>query len=62
MYRSRKGLLEATIMSACTPDQAIEDKAYKISRHLGVPLEHRCNDEDPNNFAEGLRVQLKQLL
>ena len=49
-------------MSACTPDQAIEDKAYKISRHLGVPLEHRCNDEDPNNFAEGLRVQLKQLL
>ena len=43
------------------PDQALEDRAYKIFRHLGVPLEHRCSDEDLDNFAEGIRAQLKQL-
>lgn len=43
------------------PEQAPEDRAYRIFRHLGAPLEQRCGEEQLNQLARGIRARLNAL-
>lgn len=43
------------------PEQAPEDRSYLIFRHLGVPLAQRCDEEQLNQLARGLRACLAAL-
>ncbi len=43
------------------PEQAPEDRAYHIFRHLGVPIEQRCGDEQLNQLAISIRTHLNTL-
>ncbi|MCY3781571.1 MAG: HIT family protein [Chloroflexi bacterium] len=43
------------------PEQAPEDRAYRIFRHLGVPLAQRCGEEELNQLARGLKAYLDTL-
>lgn len=41
------------------PDQAPEDKSYRIFRHLGAPAELRCSETELNALAAAVREQLQ---
>ena len=43
------------------PDQAPEDIAYKVMRHLDVPLQERCDEAEMNALALAIRGQLESL-
>ncbi|MCY4061095.1 MAG: HIT family protein [Chloroflexi bacterium] len=43
------------------PDQAPEDIAYRVMRHLGVPLSERCSEDEMNKLALAIRGQLETL-
>ena len=43
------------------PDQAPDDIAYRVMRHLGVPLDERCSEDDMNALALAIRGQLEAL-
>ncbi len=43
------------------PDQAPDDIAYRVMRHLGVPLSERCSEDDMNALALAVRGQLEAL-
>ena len=43
------------------PDQAPDDIAYKVMRHLGVPLQERCGEVEMNALALGIRAQLESM-
>lgn len=43
------------------PEQAPEDRAYHIFRHLGVPLAQRCDEAQLNRLARGIRARLDGL-
>ncbi len=43
------------------PEQAPEDRAYRIFRHLGAPPAQRCSEEALNELAEGLSARLNAL-
>ena len=43
------------------PDQAPDDIAYRVMRHLGVPLSERCSEDDMNALALAIRGQLEAL-
>lgn len=43
------------------PDQAPDDIAYRVMRHLGVPLSERCSEDDMNALALAIRGQLETL-
>ena len=40
------------------PHQAPEDIAYRVMRHLGVPLSERCSEDDMNALALAIRREL----
>ena len=40
-------------------DQALDDKAYRVMRRLGVPLSERCDETEMNALALALRGQLE---
>ncbi len=41
------------------PDQAPDDIAYRVMRHLGVPLEERCDEIEMNALAMAIRARLE---
>ena len=43
------------------PNQAPDDRAYRVLRHLGVPVEQRCGEEQLNQLARRLRTHLDAL-
>jgi len=43
------------------PDQAPDDIAYKVMRHLGVPLRERCDEREMNALALAIRQQLSSI-
>ena len=43
------------------PDQAPDDIAYKVMRHLGVPLRERCDEQEMNALALAIRQQLSSI-
>ena len=43
------------------PDQAADDIAYRVMRHLGVPADERCSEDDMNALALAIRGQLEAL-
>ncbi len=43
------------------PSQAPEDMAYRVMRHLGVPLSERCAESDMNALALAIRAGLKSI-
>ena len=43
------------------PDQAPDDIAYRVMRHLGVPVNERCSEDDMNTLALDIRGQLETL-
>lgn len=43
------------------PDQAPADIAYRVMRHLGVPMSERCSEADMNALALAIRGQLKSM-
>ncbi|MCY3833413.1 MAG: HIT family protein [Chloroflexi bacterium] len=43
------------------PDQAPEDIAYRVMRHLGAPMRERCDERDMNAMALAIRQQLSSM-
>ena len=43
------------------PDQAPEDIAYRVMRHLGVPAQERCDEAEMNALALAVRAQLESM-
>ncbi len=43
------------------PDQAPDDIAYRVMRHLGVPLTERCSEDEMNALALAIRGQLESM-
>lgn len=43
------------------PDQAPEDLAFRVMRHLGVPMSERCSEDDMNALALAIRGRLNSM-
>ncbi len=43
------------------PNQAPEDIAFRVMRHLGVPASERCSEDDMNALALAIRGQLTSM-
>lgn len=43
------------------PEQAPDDIAYRVMRHLGLPASERCSEDDMNALAMAIRAELEAM-
>ncbi len=43
------------------PEQAPDDIAYRVMRHLGLPVSERCSEDDMNALALAIRAELEAM-